>query len=509
MANVEGAGSVSSSVIGEKLKAASANLKKRQAESIDTNMISSLLNTKISSKIKFDGSTRLFGQPFQFDDKTDFRIDEIEGLGRKYTETILAESPIVYFLPGRASYLPELSEDERNSIVQFFDSAVGKASKNIKDDILGSESRYFDFVADYNTYMQYVNVMCRVAAVYMGLGDMTMDGVRAIKVKYRNFDWKNYKFFEVYKPTHGKQQVFDMDKPLSSILDSASNMVSNWLGSYQYVQFYVDPSTSFQESSSNQSGTSAIQGMLDKIQSFTKETAFFAESVGAGGVVDTMRSMTDTMSNIANTVSTGILSKFMTNTKVLVDGGNILFPEIWGDASYSKSYNVTVHLVSPYGDKESVYLHVIVPLMHLMALALPRQMTANAFGTPFLVKVSCKGWFNCDLGMVDSISIEKAQDSYTVDGLATEIKVNLSIKDLYATQMITPSSRPGLFFENKGLINWLAITCGVNIAEPAMTEKWKAVFHALLESAVYDIPDNVYQPMIESLRNRIQPIIGF
>ena len=55
-------------------------------------------------------------------------------------------------------------------------------------------SRYYDFTSDYTAYMNYVNLMCRVAAVYLGLDQTDREGV-AYKApdggSYKTYDWKS------------------------------------------------------------------------------------------------------------------------------------------------------------------------------------------------------------------------------------------------------------------------------------------------------------------------------
>ena len=191
-----------------------------------------------------------------------------------------------------------------------------------------------------------------------------------------------------------------------------------------------------------------------------------------------------------------------------ISGSNIIFPEIWGDASFSKSYQFTINLVSPYGDPESIFLNIIMPMMHLIALGLPRQTSANSFTSPFLVKVFCKGWFSCELGMVDSISIEKGGngDAWSVSGLPTEAKVTLSVKDLYSNLMITKTTNPSLFFNNQGLIEFLSVTCGMDIREPNLITKLETIINSIF-SNLYDIPKNAYNSFIESIRNKVNELI--
>lgn len=486
----------------EKTTAATAT---QSGVGIDAKVLKMLTDSIKSKGSKMDASMRLFGSPFQFDQSADFRVNGGRyDLGRKYIDTIISESPIVHILPGRPSFLPGTTSAEKDAMKSFLggQSTTKDNQTAISKLLNNNDVRYFDFLADYSTYIRYVNLLCRVMAIYMGLGDLESP-VSAIKTKYKWFDWSNYRYQDSYKPQAEKiQSVFDLKDISKELAEKAYDAL---FGTYQYVQFYVDPSTSFSESSSNQSATSKLAGVFETGQDLVKEISFLMNT-GATASATANSWTQSTMDNLSTYIekvgNTGLFSRLTNMSAEVISGSNIVFPEMWGNAAYNKSYNVTVNLVSPYGDKESIYLNIMVPLMHLIALALPRQTSANSFTNPFLVKVSSKGWFNCEMGMVENISIEKVQKSWSVNGLPTEVKVQLSIKDLYGNLMMTSNSQPGLFFENKGLMNWLAVTCGVDITTPNFSEKWSAILLTLLNSAV-DMPSNTYNSVIEYLRENI------
>ena len=188
-------------------------------------------------------------------------------------------------------------------------------------------------------------------------------------------------------------------------------------------------------------------------------------------------------------------------------GSNILFPELWQNSHYNKSYNVTINLVSPYGDKESLYLNILVPLMHILVLGLPRQSTANSFSHPFLVKAFSKGWFSCEMGIVDSIQIDKggSGEAWTIDGLPSEMKVTLGVKDLYSNLMITPTTKPGLFFENQGMIDFLAVMCGIDLTRPNFLIKLESMF-SIFTGKVINLPKEAYNDIIQSVREKVLPL---
>lgn len=490
------------------------------------------LSSQYESKIK--ATNRIFGQPFQFDKSVDMRVIKGgedtggTGIGRRYAETFLAEGPIVSVLPGRSNFLPNVSKKEREKIEESLISNLRNKTEDwIIRDLLDAEVRYFDFTSDYVTYMNYVNLLCRASAIYMGIGDLELTKYgRRKELKY--FDWTNYSF-EAFMTDKEKKEMAKQDEDkgiFKKIIDvkdlDQDNVLKNILmGELNYVQFYVDPGTSFQESNTNQTSQSMLAGYANQAQTMAKEIRFIG---AASGVESALKSnpITNTImgatgatagaiGNMANFITGGLIGKnrIINATKTMVGGGNIILPDIYQASDYSKSYNLTVKLISPYGDPLSYYLHILVPLFHLMAFSLPRQVSANGYGHPFLVKLSSKGWFNCEMGMVDNISIEKVPGTFTVNGLPTEIQVQISVRDLYSDLMITPSTRPDLFFENRGLTNWLAVTSGVDVTIPSFQERWFNIVRFLLVGSIQDIPSNLYKDITQSIRNVVGLFIDF
>lgn len=473
---------------------------------LDRTIIDMLYKSSEQDAKKIDGSTRLFGAPFQFTSTSDFRINSAMDVGRKYLECIVSEAPIVYFIPGRPNYLPDLSESEKKSMTSFFTSSSAGSEVEDCTDILSkitgnTDIRYFDFIPDYPEYMKYANLLCRLCAVYLGIGDRTYNGT---STKYKFYDWSNYKFKNTFKPKNmSSKKFFD-------VKDIATDMYETMFGVGNYVQFYVEPNTSFSESESNNTTTSKLEGMFQTAEGIIKELSFLTNTAAVKSVDGMKDSFAKGMDEISQKMlknsKENFFSRLLGMSSTVLTGSNIIFPELWGDSAYNKSYNVSISLKTPYGDKESIYLNLLVPLMHILALSLPRQSTANSYSSPFLVKVFSKGWFSCELGIIDSISIDKGgEQGWNGDGLPLEIKVQLGVKDLYTNLMITSSSKPELFFQNQGLIDFLAVTCGLDVTKPNFITKLESIF-AVLFGKMIDLPGNFFNQWINDLRTRVSPI---
>jgi hypothetical protein len=189
---------------------------------------------------------------------------------------------------------------------------------------------------------------------------------------------------------------------------------------------------------------------------------------------------------------------------VVLSGANLVFPEIWGDSSYSKSYTVSMNLVSPYGDVEAIYLNIFVPMMHIIGLAMPRQNTPNSFTSPFLVKAFARGMFNCEMGIVDSVSIDKggSGDAWSVNGLPTEVKISITIRDLYANMSMTSERDVMMFFQNQSLMEFLGTTCGIDLVKPELKLKIDLIRN-LAFNYFTELPRTVYENIATTIRNNV------
>lgn len=529
---------------------------------IDASLTKLLNQTTDGKYTKYN--MRLFGVPFQFTKYTDFRSFEAEGdrgsqvknVGRKFTENIFMEAPIVTIVPGKPKYLPA-ARNKRQTSRKLLEAANGSISSlttllSITDDeAMVDKMRYYDFQQDYIHYMQYVNVMCQSAAAFLDLNDMeeaTVDDNDPLTT----YDWKNYRYNASRYATASGNILRDGGSSLTSAVDAlktygrnalnifyeghglmgdtgtitAFNEVvppdtledlENVLTQLNYVSFYVDASSSSSESADNSTAQSRIAAAFESGQELFKEIAFVANSAGidatefqdyVGGASDALN---ETLLGSRQGAIGGILSRVLSAGSNIIKGDNMIFPEIYQSSKYSKSYNISISLQSPYGNKIAYFINVLVPLFHLLCLVVPKQTTANTYGSPFLVKAYYPGVFSCNLGIVSSIQIDKSStgDGWTVDGFPAEIKVTLTITDLYSDLTI---SGPGedsfiLFLANSSLIEYIATNCGINLVEPQLANRVKNVL-AVVSNIPQQVEDTVTIEVLNGMENLIATLTG-
>jgi len=409
-------------------------------ESSVNNRYNSLLNG-----LRIKTLRGVHGMPYQYMDIADTRIDSSPGaFGRKYAEKIVARMPLLLLTPGTPEFLSGYTDAEKKGLIENVLSMFGGNNSSNLDNVLKREGRYYSLKTDWVGYFNHVNPMCRAAARFLKIDNEEIDGV-----KLDNYDWSNNYNEEIHR----------------------------YLAYRGSVAFYINSDTQISDSFSTNTTESALANKVNSISDMGRELNFLLggvstmtgqafDSLSAEGLLKDYNNKEDMASRIVN--GDNLFKGIATGLQTVVAGGKLIFPEIWSDSSFSRSYDINMKLTTPDNDKLSWYLNILVPIFHLIGFAAPRQAGVNGYVSPYLVRGFYKGLFNCNMGIVTNISINKGQEgSWTKDGLPTVVDVSLSIKDLYSVMAITSNEniKYGLM-NNITLMDYIANICGININEP-------------------------------------------
>ena len=456
----------------------------------------------------------LFGLPYQFPSTVDPRTDGSSNkLGRKFAENIGLEAPVCTFIPGVPSYLSNNNTKNRakiNSTIALLTGNGNFGDTSFFNKSTFNDMRLYDFKNDYTDYIKYVNILCRAGALFLDLGD-----VRINNKKLKNFKWQEFRWSENANSglsisgstTQTTNKTFNMGEN-DEVSEGGLNQI---LSNKNFVQFYVDADVSSSDSFGNTTSESMIKSAMDSGSSTIKELAFLVNSgVGDNFSSFVESSATSLTSGIESVLGSGTiqngLARIINAGSDVLKGNNIIMPDVYQSSSYTKSYSITIHLKTPYGNKLGYYLNIFVPMMHILALALPRQASANSYESPFLVKAYVDGVFSCNMGIVQGLSISKSAESWSIEGLPSEVDVSVDLVDLYSGIQMTDSTHPLLFVNNSSLVEYLAVNCGLSLISPNASKKYQLIADSVV-SMVFDVPTNVVSRFSETVKSKINGIL--
>lgn len=439
----------------------------------------------------------IFGMPYQFMAVADRRLTSNSGsIGRKYGKEVVASMPLLLMTAGLPVFMAEYSDKDRTAILSKFVQSASGQEASIKDVVLSKDfGKYYSLKYAYEEYFEYVNPMCRVAARIMNLQDEEIDGT-----KLDEYVWAN--------------NVNDHFNKLFSI--------------YRHcIAFYCDSDTSISDSWSNVTSESMIGQKVNSLSDYGREFQFLLGTINSktesGSLLDkftdsdALKTSMESINNlVADTLGGGSVSnifKSLTSSiQTVVSGGKLVFPELWSDSSFSRSYDVKLKLVTPDADDLSVYLNIIVPILHLMAFVLPREMEhGHGYQSPFLVRAFYKGLFNVDMGIMTDLSITKGKESaWTPSGVPSTVDVSFTIKDLYSDMYMTSmKSMKSNMMNNIILMDYISNLCGVNINEMDVIRGIDLFLTQNIKNRITDIWHmKIHVGLDQYITNKVQSIFG-
>ena len=147
-------------------------------------------------ELDFDTTAAMMGMPYQFLPWVDRRakggddvISNFKYLGRKYAEKIAVRSPMLIIQPGKAHYMAESSNEEKEALLSGMLGDDAAISNSSIDEETANPHRYYSFAFNYAEYYKFVNAMCRSTAAFLGIDDLKIT-VGDYSAKLGNFQWE-------------------------------------------------------------------------------------------------------------------------------------------------------------------------------------------------------------------------------------------------------------------------------------------------------------------------------
>jgi hypothetical protein len=450
---------------------------KNGVKSISSDAAKLMLNEDIKSML-ISSLSGVEGLPYQFLPTVDprYKINSKEiATGRKYAEKIAGRMPLVFFTPVKPVFMDDFNKSDVRTVLSTLVSGT-----ELKQELLEGQGRYYSVKFDYTTYYHYLNTMMKAMAAYLGISHVEFKLPGRSAKEIGSISWQN-----------------DTNKAFKTFFSAQENVV-----------FYADGLNQVSETFSNDTMESSIASQINGASDTMKELNQLIGGTAKGlkkTAQDAVGLITKGLSPAVTAIGGGILGSLAEyGVDTVLNGGKIIFPKLWGNSSHGSSFSINFKLRSPDHDKVSLYMNILKPYAKILALTLPRMIkdSPNAFNAPFLVKVSCKGMINIDMGIITSLSVTKGNEcAWSDDGIPTELDISVEVEDLYAQAiaMSETHSKAGSIFglkdtklvvQNTAYMDFLANNCGLNIAQMEIGRRVQ-MFYYLTKGNIADIPSSL------------------
>lgn len=420
------------------------------------------------------GTDGVFGIPYQFSERVDIRLSGSErtknktGLGNIYAEKILSRSNFLYLTPGTQVFMDGASDAEKEGILANLANGIIGDGIIDSNKIVNSSCKYYTLKFDTYNYFKYVDPMCSTVAKLLGIEDTPYKGTTL-----GNMSWAS-----------------NIDSNFADIWSARNNIV-------YYVDGFNEVSDDFSNDTRESSIMSSINGVSDSVKELNYVLGY--HNISDVGALDNPQ-YESAKSSIADTIKQftkghGVLDAVMGNANTVLSGGKLVFPELWSDSSYDRSYNINIKLRSPDNDPVSIFLNLIVPYIHLLAMTAPRDFdgahNSNGYVAPFLVRAFFRGGFNIDLGIITGLSCSRGGEGmWSLDCLPTSMDISLTIKDLYKSMYISQNNSILKFVSNDAQMDYLMNLSGVMTNDESIKRR-VSIYTTLLGNKFFSTPQRI------------------
>ena len=455
---------------------------------------------KLMSKLNY-----CFGTPPKYNMDIDIQYVSDVGLGRVMGQTYYSNPTILSICPGKVKMFPQLFNKKArdNAFNTIYEAARGAGDGSVVQKILGDKNSdilngpLYEFSQDTQDYAKRLNLLCRTCAILLGIGD---DKMPYTSTPLRSFDYAYWSIRKKYSPSTGKQQNVFTDFWAGGIQAAA-----NAVGDENYIHFLVsNENTSISEGITTDVEASFLENIVSSTNSIANQLSYFS-GVGFNNQMDAKANIDNALNGIIGEAG---WTKLVDN---VLSGGKLKIPKIVGDTNFSQSISCSLKFLSPYGNPKAVFLWCIVPVCHLYALALPKQLSDSMYSYPYIIKVFQKGWFNSNLAVISSINLVRGGNddtSWSSAGLATEWTVNFEITPLYSQLTMPSTDHPLLFIKNDGLIDYLGNLCGFDLKANNLNVKAK-LLTSFIKNKFTDIPNDIQRWVSDGISDSISKVFQF
>lgn len=135
----------------------------------------------------------------------------------------------------------------------------------------------------------------------------------------------------------------------------------------------------------------------------------------------------------------------------LLDGRHLSLPKIWEKSDYVPTLNLTVKLISPYGNEISFIKNIAKPLLYLTALTAPSTYDGVTYGQPSNMYVRAYGVTFIPLAYAENFEVTRGGTNARVNWNKQPLELSVSMSFKPAMPGFAAFLPPNMFNLNTGL----------------------------------------------------------
>lgn len=195
----------------------------------------------------------------------------------------------------------------------------------------------------------------------------------------------------------------------------------------QFASFRVNNRGAMQESFTNSAREPDI---AQTVNTRVNQVRSIRYSVMQGNVTGVIGEFLTSVGDIA----AGVLDSVHLGGIGLLAGNAFLdVPKHWeGSTANLPRAEYTIPLFSPYGNRMSRYMNLMIPISMILAGGLPLSAGRSSYTSPFLCQIYHHGRVQCQLGMIDSITINRGTGNigFNAENEMLGAEITVSVMDL-------------------------------------------------------------------------------
>ncbi len=343
------------------------------------------------------------------------------------------------YLQGDADNIYKQTKEGSDMLAYLLKNGIDSSFAN-------KDKRYYTFEPKYEEYYAYLETMLNTLWIKMGLANSTdnefnifsffnigrEDG--GIDVSKFNDLQSRYRSSLGFFCNASNAITENVSNSMTSVGGSLAGEINSASDNYQKINYITGMGTGGSARTISRGigiGMQVASDLTAKISNNFNTAKSFARA-GKNIITKSLFGAAGAAIDVAKLSATEDLGSWI-QSFATTNGMKVVYPELWGDSSYSKSFSVSLSFVSPYGDPLSIFKYVYVPFCALLCFGLPRQAAENGLVSPFFIRADIPGMATSDLAIVSDISWTKGGSAnlWTKDGLPRAIDVQLTIQDLY------------------------------------------------------------------------------